>query len=285
MSYVTGGEQMYLAELHGKLSSRVERMEDILTSNVFSFFKYSSRDIFLKNYLNKLGFNISNQEAEEAEFRFWPVFEDGTEPDLVIMVGNYYLLIEAKYFSEFSMETKKDKHQLLRELNVGKLEAKNYDKEFNLIAITADYYYKKDKFEVIPQKFHPHFKWTNWQSISSFLDNILSSNPNIKGPERDFSLDLYNLLDKKHLRSFQNITYNGPLLKDYSSIFFNARTAKLRGDFIGFIESLSLAKGLKPVGKTVFFSSIKKIFKSLSKLEKLKKVKSPIFFKEDASNE
>ena len=285
MSYATGGEQMYLAELRGKLSSRVERMEDILTSNVFSFFKYSSRDIFLKNYLNKLGFNISNQEAEEAEFRFWPVFEDGTEPDLVIMVGNYYLLIEAKYFSEFSMETKKDKHQLLRELNIGKLEAKNYDKEFNLIAITADYYYKKDKFEVIPQKYHLHFKWTNWQLVPSFLDNILSSNPNIKGPERDFSLDLYNLLDKKHLRSFQNITYNGPLLKDYSSIFFNARTAKLRGDFIGFIESLSLAKGLKPVGKTVFFSSIKKIFKSLSKLEKLKKVKSPIFFKEDASNE
>ena len=276
---------MYLAELHGKLSSRAERMEDILTSNVFSFFKYSSRDIFLKGYLNKLGINISDQEAEEAEFRFWPVFEDGTEPDLVIIVGNYYLLIEAKYFSGFFEGTKKDEHQLLRELKNGKLEAKNYDKEFNLIAITADYYYKKEKFEVIPQNLRPNFKWTNWQLVSSFLDNILNSTPNIKGPERDFSLDLYNLLDKKHLRSFQNIIYNGPLLKDYNSIFFNAKTAKLRGDFIGFIESLSLAKGLKPVGKTVFFSSTKRIFKSLSKLEKLKKVKSPIFFKEDASNE
>jgi hypothetical protein len=276
---------MYLAELHGKLSSRVERMEDILTSNVFSFFKYSSRDIFLKNYLNKLEFNISDQEAEEAEFKFWPEFKDGTEPDLVIIVGKYYLLIEAKYFSEFSEGTKKDEHQLLRELNIGELEAKNYDKEFNLIALTADYYYKKYKFEVIPQKYRPYFKWTNWQSVSSFLDNLLSSNPNIKGPERDFSLDLYNLLDKKHLRSFQSITYSGPLLKNYSSIFFNAKTAILRGDFIGFIESLSLSKGLKPVGKTVFFSSTKRIFKSLSKLEKLKKVKSPIFFKEGVRNE
>ncbi len=165
------------------------------------------------------------------------------------------------------------------------MEAENYDKEFNLIAITADYYYKKDKFVVIPQEFRSHFKWTNWQSVSSFLDNILSSNPNIKGSERDFSLDLYNLLDKKHLRSFQSITYNGPLLKDYRSIFFNAKTAKLRGDFIGFAESLSLAKRLKPIGKTVFFGSTKRIFKSLSKLEKLKKVKSPIFFKEDGSNE
>lgn len=276
---------MYLAELHGKLSSRVERMEDILTSNVFSFFKYSNRDIFLKRYLNELGFNVSVREAEEAEFKFWPIFEVGTEPDLVIMAGNYYLLIEAKYFSEFSAGTKKNEHQLLRELKNGKLEAKNYDKEFNLIAITADYYYKKDKFEIIPQEFRPHFKWTNWQSVSSFLNGILNSNPNIKGPERDFCLDLYNLLDKKHLRSFQNITYNGPLLKDYKSIFFDVRSAKLRGDFIGFIESLSLVRGLKPVGKIIFFSSTKRIFESLLKLEKLKQIKSPIFFKEDESNE
>jgi len=276
---------MYLAELRGKLSSRVERMEDVLTSNVFSFFKYSSRDIFLKNYLDELDFKVSVKEAEEAEFKFWPVFEDGTEPDLVIIVGKYYLLIEAKYFSGFGEKTETTDDQLKREIKGGQLEAFSYGKEFCLIAITADYYYKKDKFEVIPQKFRPHFKWTNWQLVSSFLDNILSSNPNIKGPERDFCLDLYNLLDKKHLRSFQSITYNGSLLKDYSSIFFNAKTAKLRGDFIGFVESLSLAKELKPIGKTVFFSSTKRIFKSLSKLEKLKKVKSPIFFKEDVSNE
>jgi len=276
---------MYLAELRGKLSSRVERMEDVLTSNVFSFFKYSSRDIFLKKYLNELGFKVSTKEADEAEFKFWPVFEDGTEPDLVIIVSNYYLLIEAKYFSEFSEGAKKDEHQLLRELKNGKLEAKNYNKEFKLIAITADYFFKKYKFKVILPDFQAHFKWTNWQLVSSFLDNILSNNPNIKGPERDFCLDLYNLLDKKHLRSFQNITYNGPLLKDYSSIFFNAKTAKLRGDFIGFVDSLSLTKGLKPVGKTIFFSSSKRIFESLSKLEKLKQVKSPIFFKEGESNE
>ena len=80
---------MYLAELRGKLSSRIERMEDVLTSNVFSFFKYSSRDIFLRKYLNKLGFSVSDQEAEEAEFRFWLVLEECTKPALVIIVRNY----------------------------------------------------------------------------------------------------------------------------------------------------------------------------------------------------
>ena len=276
---------MYLAELRGKLSSRVERMEDILTSNVFSFFKYSNRDIFLRNYLNELKFKVSTKEAEEAEFKFWPVFEDGTEPDLVIIVGEYYLLIEAKYFSGFGEKTETTDDQLKREIKGGQLEAFSYGKEFYLIAITADYYFKKDKFKAILPRYKSYFKWTNWQCIASFLDNILSSNPNIKGSEWDFCQDLYRLLDKKNLRSFQNITYNGPLLKDYSSIFFDAKTAKLRGDFIGFTDGLSLAKGLKSVRETVFFSSTKRIFKSLSKLEKLKQVKSPIFFKEGEMNE
>ncbi|GAH35154.1 unnamed protein product, partial [marine sediment metagenome] len=177
---------MYLAELHGKLPSRIERMEDILTSNVFSLFKYSTREIFLQGYLNKLGFNISNQEANEAEFIFWPRFGDNTEPDLVLIVGDYYLLIEAKYFSDFAED------QIQREIRGGEIEAKNYGKDFKLIAITADYYYKEDKFRVlIPLDFIPHFKWTNWQQVSAFLYSVLENRKNIKKQERDFALDLY----------------------------------------------------------------------------------------------
>ncbi len=248
---------MYLAELHGKLSSRIERMEDILTSNVFSFFKYSTREIFLKGYLNKLGFNISNQEANEAEFIFWPRFEENTEPDLVLIVGDYYLLIEAKYFSSFADETEKTKAQLLREIEGGKLEAKNYGKDFKLIAITVDHYYKENKFKIIPSDFISHFKWINWQSVSSFLYNTLEGSRDIKKQERDFALDLYNLLDKKNLRDFQglNSLYNiNAFLKSYASVFFEARTAKFRGDFIGFMHSLSFDKKITPLRKTIFLS-------------------------------
>jgi len=178
-------------------------MEDSLTSNVFSFFKYSSREIYLRDYLDKLGFEITVKDAEEAEFRFWPHYEDGTEPDLVIIVGKYYILFEAKYYSGFGKKSETTDEQLIREIKGGQLEAFSYGKEFYLIAITADYYFKKDKFEVILPDYEECFEWTNWQSVSSFLDNILSSNPNIKGSERDFCLDLYNLLDKKSLRSFR----------------------------------------------------------------------------------
>lgn len=271
---------MYLAELHGKLSSKNDRMEDILTSNVFSFFKYSSREIFLKEYLNKLGFDISNQESDGAEFIFWPRFEENTEPDLVLIVGNYYLLIEAKYFSDFAKESKKNKAQLLREIDGGKLEAKNYGKDFWLIAITADHYYKKEKFKIIPVDFIDHFKWTNWQSVSSFLYNILQSKTQIKNHERSFALDLYNLLEKKNLRDFQGLNnlYNKDVLKKYTFIFFQARTAKFRGDFIGFRHSLSIGKKITPLRNTIFLTGQKKIFTTLLQLEKLKYVETPIFY-------
>lgn len=273
---------MYLAELHGKLSQRIERMEDILTSNVFSFFKYSTREIFLKGYLKKLGFDVSDQEANKAEFLFWPRFEENTEPDLVIIVGNYYLLIEAKYFSDFGGETDKTKAQLIREIEGGKLEAKNYGKDFALIAITADYYYKKSKFKVISSDFIPYFKWTNWQLISSFLNNILESNKKISKQERDFALDLYDLLDKKNLREFQSfdiLFLINPYLKPHASVFFEAKTAKFRGDFIGFLNSLPFDKKILITRKTIFLTIQKKIFNHLVQSRRLTYSKDTVFFK------
>ena len=273
---------MYQAELHGKLSQRIERMEDILTSNVFSFFKYSTREIFLKGYLKELGFDVSDQEAIEAEFLFWPRFEENTEPDLVIIVGNYYFLVEAKYFSDFGGETDKTKSQLIREIEGGKLDAKNYSKDFILIAITADSYRKDYKFEVIPKGFRPHFVWTNWQKVSWLLTNILESDKKITNQERDFALDLYHLLDKKNLRKFQSfnvLSLMNQYLKPHAYVFFEAKTAKFRGDFIGFLNSLPFDKKILMMRKTIFLNIKKKIFTHLVQSRRLTYSKDTVFFK------
>jgi len=257
---------MYLAELHGKLTQRIERMEDILTSNVFSFFKYSTRDIFLKGYLYTLGFDVSDQEANEAEFIFWP----------------HYLLIEAKYFSDFGGETDKTKAQLIREIEGGRLEAKNYGKDFVLIPITADSYYKKFKFQAITSDSKLHFKWTNWQKVSWLLTNILESDKKISKQEREFALDLYNLLDKKNLREFQSfdiLSLMNQYLKPHASIFFEAKTAKFRGDFIGFLNSLLSDKKIVMMRKTIFLTTQKKIFTHLLQSRRLKHSKDTVFFK------
>jgi hypothetical protein len=243
---------MYLAELHSKLSPKTERLEDLLTSNVFSFFKYSDREVFLKEYLRMLGFSVSSKEAREAEFIFWPRYEQNTEPDLVIRVGRYYILIEAKYFSDFGEGSDDIKHQLIREIECGSLDAKNYSQEFFLVAITADYYYKEDKFGVIPNIFRPNFKWTNWQKVTSFLELALEGNSKINTWEYDFASDLCNLLDRKNLRSFNglnNLSYLKLFPNSYDSIFLEAKTVKFRGAFIGFINSLSLDEEIKPIEK------------------------------------
>lgn len=80
---------MYLAEIKGKLSSKLKHAEDLLTSNVFSFFKCANRKIHLNELLNMLEVRCTQQELEEAEFHFWPRYQDGIEPDLVLITQYY----------------------------------------------------------------------------------------------------------------------------------------------------------------------------------------------------
>ena len=92
---------MLKAQIHSKLPTQICDLEDVLTSDVFSFFYYSNRQVFLYDFLRRIDLEVSRSESISAEFQFWPRFEEQTEPDLIIIVGNYYLLIEAKYKSDF----------------------------------------------------------------------------------------------------------------------------------------------------------------------------------------
>lgn len=231
---------MYLAELHGKFSIAEERREDILTSNVFSFFKYAKREIFLKSFLNLLGLQLEPHELDEVEFIFWPTYQDQTEPDLVILVGRYYLLIEAKLFSGFGKALDFSAYQLSREIAEGKLEAHNLEKEFRLIAVTA--HYAKHQFIAENPEFSlSDITWINWHQIAMILDDILNTNEKLDSETKSFALDLYSLLVKKNLRKFagQDVFNRLASLKPTSAaLFFNAKTAKYRGDFLGFHQSL-----------------------------------------------
>jgi len=279
---------MYVAELRGKLTPRMEGMEDVLTSNVFSFFKYSDRQVFLKGYIDTLGLTVSDQDAVKAEFLFWHGFEDRTQPDLIIKVGKYYLLFEAKYFSQFGEAEDKTDHQLLREITGGKIEAESDGLDFNLIAITADYYYKPEKFEVIPNELSSSLKWTNWQAVARFLQEVLETNRNLRNEDRLFAQDLYDLLDKKKLRDYHGAESLARLpasLQSHPYIFLEAKTVQFRGDFIGFAESLSFPVRIVQPPRTIFLHSRRQMFESLLGPCKLRPLKTPIFFKEGKSHD
>ncbi|HOI94552.1 MAG TPA: hypothetical protein PK250_07585 [Syntrophobacter fumaroxidans] len=247
---------MYLAELHGKIPSSLEDKEDILTSNVFSFLKYSDRRVYLREFLKLLALEVSDDDLDGAEFQFWLNYDDKTQPDLIIVVGNYYLLIEAKHLSDFNVGGGK-KAQLLREIEGGMNEAKSLGKEFYLIAVTSDYVYQSAKFKDVISLYPRHLKWINWHSISIMLLNLLekydSSLPNFL-----FTTDLYHLLAKKKLRSFrsfENLLGTGKV-ESFHTIFFAVDSARFRGQFIGFSESLSgLPEVIKPKG-SIFYSRI-----------------------------
>jgi len=227
---------MIVAELNGKIPSKLNDKEDILTSNVFSFFKYSDRQLF-KDYLSELEIKVTLNESENAEFIFWPSYEDGTEPDLIVVCGKYYLLFEAKLYSDFSPKTSTTYSQIEREIKMGKMSAKNLNKEFVYIALTAEYYKNRNKY----QKYEKRdflFIWTNWQFISSFIDRKLESD-NLQR-DKEFANDLFSLLVKKRLRSFEgikNLKINNEI-KLSDNIFYNVNTSKFKGEFSGFMENL-----------------------------------------------
>ncbi len=242
---------MILAELNGKLPSKITNKEDILTSNVFSFFKYSNRSLF-KEYLLKLGLDVNQQESEDAEFTFWPRYDDGTEPDLVVTCGKYYLLFEAKLYSDFSPETKTTDAQIDREISMGRMSADNMNKEFVYIPITAEYYEDKNKYKKYKGADFK-FIWTNWQFISSFIEDQLE-NDHSKW-NREFAYDLHSLLVKKRLRSFKgisNIVFKNEI-ESIDDIFYNVNTSKFKGEFSGFASSLQGFEEILPCEQIIFY--------------------------------
>jgi len=227
---------MIIAELQGKISSKLEKMEDVLTSNVFSFFKYSDRT-FLKNYFRHLDLFVTQSEAEEAKFMFWPRYSDNTEPDLVIICGNYYILFEAKLYSDFSPKTQTLASQIDRELTMGIQEALNLSKEFVYVAITAEYYEDKSKYKAYQSL--RYFKWTNWAAVASFLFDAIEKNE--LNNNQLYVKDLYELLLKKKQRSFIGLNQisNAVILSTPDHIFYDSGTSDFKGEYSGIHEILT----------------------------------------------
>lgn len=276
---------MYMAQLRGKLSEKTEKREDILTSDVFSFFKYTDRQVFLKSFLGRflgeLGVRVSDKDVELAEFQFWPRYANRTEPDLVIIVGNYYILIEAKFGSSFEWCEETERSQLHREIVGGYSEARSLGKEFCLAAVTADYTYKHENFQQIrtEELASVKFKWINWQQIYDYLLERMETTT-LPLTTRLFLEDLCDLLDKKNLRPYRDlkgILSGKPVIKEWEKIFFASETAKSRGGFIGFQPALSYLEQLDTAPRGIFFQR-EAIFARLRAGKALTKSVGKIFF-------
>ena len=101
---------MTIAEIYGKLTP-YERMEDLLTSDVFGTFRYLNPAIGLVPFLKRAKSFLDDSKPSflnnvaGAEYIFWPhTTQLNREPDVLILLScsdgtNVSLVVEAKYLS------------------------------------------------------------------------------------------------------------------------------------------------------------------------------------------
>lgn len=123
----------------------VERMEDLLTSNVFGILKNLSADSWSPLLPEDL---VEDLRGGSYSIEFWPRYTGdsdaaslpvpvrNTEPDMVIETRRFFAIVEVKYFSSFGQRTDTIDHQLVREWTLGSEIASKRGKQFHLITLT-----------------------------------------------------------------------------------------------------------------------------------------------------
>ena len=125
---------MYIAQIENKLTRQDERMEDLLTSNVFGLWRYISANFGLLQFLR------TSQDVDgnpiylplddcKATLDFWPWLKEysdakGAEPDVLVSLvypsgEKLLILIEAKYLSgksSFADKGETPNDQIAREM-------------------------------------------------------------------------------------------------------------------------------------------------------------------------
>ncbi|CAK0757378.1 hypothetical protein CCP4SC76_2940003 [Gammaproteobacteria bacterium] len=200
---------MIQAEIHSKLNiidfadggsyPDLARKEDILTSNVFGILK--NLDVGVLNSL----FRVAELDAQlmEDSFRiaFWPRFEDGTEPDILIQGSDFLVVIEVKYLSDFDRGSEERAPQILREFNGAQAKARaDQIQNVFLLAVTREPITEwKDKVrpkdQEALQQIVSNLRAITWSQIYDTITTIqLTDRTSVK-----FLADLKELMEIKQI--------------------------------------------------------------------------------------
>lgn len=204
-----------LAEIHGKVSIQledteeageevrkrtIERSEDVLTSNVFGTIKNVApnvmNEILQKAQLPEIG------AWTATSWKFWPRFEDGTIPDILIETDSHLLVVEVKYHSGFGRATATAAPQIIRELRGG-LERAKPGQTVAYLTVTID---PISNLEAeIEKEFHAEFANLcekvaigniTWLEVSR---SVLAPPGQIDNVTDNFLGDLHRYLEEKEL--------------------------------------------------------------------------------------
>lgn len=202
-----------LAELKGKVdvarTSESSRLEDTLTDAVMSAFRYLPRSALQS--LIQTAFpacESSLADAESAQIELWPRFATGTEPDVLVTIGGWLLVIEAKYRSGFGWKPGDDKHQLEREWLDALAYAKARRLRGPLLVAVTDHPAPPDDVTVVRERVaatcleeldlpaEDCIRWLPWQAVA----DVLEQHPAHRIGERELVDDVLNLMAARGVR-------------------------------------------------------------------------------------
>ncbi len=241
-----------MAEVHGKISSTGsninDRMEDLLTSNVFQLLRYLPIQFGILPVLSSAKNSYDEEQrrtfgipagVNNVSYHFWKRFNNW-EPDVFIelkqdqkVIAN--IMIEAKYLSGKSGSAVYEEED---GVEVYVAHSDQLEKLWSALktysAGTPHYLFYLTMDWVMPiQSLNESIKatsddncrdniyWLNWQSIHTRLNNILVDSCTVTS-ETDLIVikDIINLLDRKGLKEFSGISIPlVPVLKSFN--YFN----------------------------------------------------------------
>jgi len=264
---------MIAAELHGKLLAGWLDQEDLLTAQVFGALNYGDRRL-LHRYLAMLGVEVCLDDAQRAEFEFWPAYPDGTEPDVVVRVGRWYLLFEAKLLSGFGRDPgRPERDQLRRELREGRRAAQAEGLDFRLITVTRESWCDPGRYLELETE-RATWVFSNWQTVAATLMAVTAEELGRVGA------DLLELLVRRGLRPFLGFRRLGAKrVEPTAQIFFDLRASVHTDMFRGFARLAEAPRLSWPVGP-VFRASARR-WALPSSLPSLHPVR-PVFWRANA---
>lgn len=260
---------MTIAEIHGKISQTgsnlTDRLEDMLTSDIFSTCKYIQPESLLlpliassKN-LKGERLNLPNSRIVNIKYEFWPKLPN-CEPDVLVTLeykneGLYKFLFEAKYLSGKSGTSLSEDEIEIASTPVDQVAREFFDliqlypeiPESNKFLIYLTAHYAKPTIELINSigeinkvlqiDATTNIFWNSWRQITYLINQQEGLHP----WEVDILNDIKILLQKKGLIHF--IGFNINLLENkIESIYKTGRKyeyfEKVTGNVIEISEIL-----------------------------------------------
>jgi hypothetical protein len=230
-----------LAEIYGKISSNgsnlTDKLEDLLTSDVFGTCRYLEPNMLLIPFLSSAK-NLKNEFlsvefiVEDVFWNFWPQINPingkTCEPDVVIGLVDadenmHLIMVESKLYSgkssfEGDIQNEMPTDQLAKEyfaLEFVSLDDLGWDVqnsivERKLVYITADTEMPRldilDSITAYKKVGDSEIFWTSWRFLPKLVDSIIADIPATNKYNKMLLEDLITLLKRKQLTMFEGIS-------------------------------------------------------------------------------